>query len=345
MIGRLVDSRTRRSHHLVAVAMGLALLVSAGVAALVVAKDGPADRVPAIVARLTPSTVLVESLRDGGRTGTGSGWVLDASAGLVVTNAHVLNQGDSVQVASGGRRRSARVVAVAPCEDVALLRLADRAGLRTASLAPGASVRRGQTVIALGFPAAAKPQDDPISTTGVVSAARATYADAAPDVPPYTDAVQTDTALNPGNSGGPLVDLEGRIVGMNAAVRSTGADGRALQNENYAIGADHLRTTLGQLRAGRSAGWTGLTFAYPTARQLARRRLPSGLLVTGAVTGTAAAQIGLGETADVLVRVDGRPVGTTLSSYCAATGARTPTRLGFASDGSSRLRQVRLGPA
>ena len=343
MIGRLVDSHARRTNRMVAAVTGLALLITGGAAAFAFVKDGPEERVPAIVARLTPSTVLVESLRDSGRTGTGSGWVLDAPAGLVVTNAHVLNQGDSVRVAAAGRRRAARVVAVAPCEDIALLKLEDSAGLRTASLPSRDRVRQGQTVVALGFAAGAQPADEPISTTGVVSSSRAAYLDAAPDLPPLTDAVRTDTALNPGNSGGPLVDLDGRIVGMNAAVRSTGADGRALQNENYAIGADRLRTTLAELRAGRSAGWTGLTFAYPTTEQLARRRLPAGLLVTGAVVGTPAARAGLGRTVEALVSVDGRAAGTTLSSYCAAAGPRTPTRLTFSGDGSGKLRQVRLG--
>jgi S1-C subfamily serine protease len=343
MIGRLVDSHARRTNRIMAAATGLALLGTAGAAAFAFVKDAPPERVPAVVAGLTPSTVLIESLRDGGRTGTGSGWVLDAPAGLVVTNAHVLNQGDSVRVAAGGRRRPARVVAVAPCEDVALLRLEDSTGLRTASLASRDGVRQGQTVVALGFAAGAQPADEPISTTGVVSSSRAAYLDAAPDVPPLTDAVRTDTALNPGNSGGPLVDLDGRIVGMNSAVRSTGEDGRALQNENYAIGAQRLRTTLAGLRTGRSAGWTGLTFSYPTAEQLARRHLPAGLLVTGAVAGTPAARAGLGRTAEALVNVDGRAAGTTLSSYCAALGARAPTRLTFASDGSGKLRQVRLG--
>lgn len=345
MIGRLVDTHTRRSRRLVAAGVGVALLASAGVAALVLVEDGRGDRVPGVVARLTPSTVLVESVRAGARTGTGTGWVLDASAGLVVTDAHVLNQGDSARVAAGGRRRPARVVGVAPCEDVALLRLTDTAGMRTASLAARDTLRQGQTVVALGFAAGAEPADEPISTTGVVSSSRAAYTDAAPDVPPLTDAVRTDTALNPGNSGGPLVDLEGRIVGMNAAVRSTGADGRALQNDNYAIGADRLRTTLAALRAGRSTAWTGLTFSYPTPEQLARRRLPAGLLVTGAVTGTPAARADLGRTSDALVSVDGRAVGTTLSTYCAALGGRTPKELRFAGEGSAAERQVRLGPA
>jgi putative serine protease PepD len=345
MIGRLVETHARRSNRLVVATLALAFLVSSAAAAVILTHDDPTDRVPGIVARLTPSTVLIESMRAGGRTGTGSGWVLDAKAGLVVTNAHVVNQGDSVRVAADGRRRTASVVAVAPCEDVAVVRVDDAEGLQTASLATSPSVEQGQTVVALGFASGAQPADETISTTGVVSSARATFLDVASDVPRYTDAVRTDTALNPGNSGGPLVDLEGRIVGMNAAVRSTGADGRARQNENYAIGASRLSSTLEALRAGQSPKWTGLTFAYPTADQLAGRGLPAGLLVTGAVAGSPAARTGLGQTSEALISVDGRAVGTTLSSYCAAVGAARPSRLTFSAGGSGKLRQVRLDPS
>ncbi len=346
MVGRLVDSRARRTHRVVAVAAGLAALAAAGVGVgvLVLAgggQDQPDERVPQVVAAAARSTVLVETLRAGSRTGTGSAWVLDARAGLVVTNAHVVNQGDGVRISAGGRARAASVVAVAPCEDIALLRVADIGGLRAARLGHGRQVRQGETVVALGYPAGAAASDAVTSTTGVVSAARTSYREPAPDVPSYSDAVQTDTALNPGNSGGPLVDLDGRLVGMNAAVRSASADGRALQNQNYAIAVDRVRTVVERLRAGRSASWTGLTFAYPSPQHLAERRLPAGLLVTGAVAGTRAAKAGLGSRAGALVAVDGRPVGTTLSSYCAAVGDR-PASLSFARAGSDRVSTVQL---
>jgi len=346
MIGALVDSRARRTNRLVAAVAGGLAVAASGLGALVLAAGGeaaPAERVPQVVAGAAPSTVLVESLRGGQRTGTGSGWVLDAGEGLVVTNAHVLNQGDAIRVAAGGRRRSARVVAAAPCEDVALLRVADADGLRTIALGEGGRVRQGETVVALGYPDGAGPADDLTSTTGVVSVARTTYRDTAPDVPVYEEAVQTDTALNPGNSGGPLIDLEGRLVGMNAAVRSAAEDGRALQNQNYAIAVDRLRAVVARLRDGRSPGWTGLTFAYPTPEQLATRRLPAGLLVTGAVRGTAADRAGVAAGAEALVGVDERPVGTTLASLCAAVGDGSPATLSFARPGGGEIRRVALG--
>lgn len=346
MVGRLVESGARRTNRLVAAVSAVAAVAAAGLGALVLTGDeqAPAERVPGVVARVAPSTVLVETLRGDGRTGTGSGWVLDARDGLVVTNAHVINHGESVRIAAGGRRRDARVVAAAPCDDVALLRVADTAGLQGATLAQSSGVRQGETVVALGYPDGAGPGDDLTSTTGVVSVARTAYRGRGADVPVLPDAVQTDTALNPGNSGGPLVDLDGRIVGMNAAVRAASDDGRALQNQNYAIAADRLRAVVDRLRGGRSAGWTGLTFGYPTAEELAARRLPAGLMVTGAVRGTPADRAGFGDLGEALVGVDGRPVGTTLSSLCAAVGDSSPSTLSLARPGGA-VRDVRLPPA
>jgi len=348
MVSRLVETRTRRTTRLVGAAAGLATLAAAGVAALVLGSGSDGDRserVPAVVAGAAPSTVLVETGRAGARTGTGSGWVLDASDGLVVTNAHVVNQGETVDVVAAGRRRSARVVGSAPCEDVALLRVGDTEGLRTATLGTGRTIRQGETVVALGFPQGAGPQDALTSTTGVVSVARTAYRDTGPDVPSYPEAVQTDTALNPGNSGGPLIDLEGRLIGMNAAVRTAGADGRALQNQNYAIAVDRVRAVAERMRRGGGApGWTGLTFAYPSARTLAERRLPAGLLVTGVLPGSPAARAGLGGASDPLVAIDGHPVGTTLRSLCAVAGDGPARSVTFAGAGArGRTRTVRLG--
>jgi putative serine protease PepD len=162
----------------------------------------------------------------------------------------------------------------------------------------------------------------------VVSATRTTFRDPSPDVPAYRDAVETDTALNPGFSGGPLADLDGHVIGVNAAARTTGSDGRPLQGQNYALGIDRARTVLAQLRRGRSLAWTGATFGYPTTDELVERKLPAGLYVTGAVPGTPAAGADLGGAGEVLAGVDGRRVGTTLQSYCQAmAGHRSGDRV------------------
>jgi len=177
-------------------------------------------------------------------------------------------------------------------------------------------------VVALGYPAGAAATDRVTSTRGVVSSESTLFRDPSPDVPAYREAVQTDTALNPGYSGGPLADLDGRIVGVNAAARTTGSDGRPLQGQNYAIGIDRARAVLSDLRRGSSVGWTGATFGYPTTEELLERRLPPGLYLTGAVPGTPAARAGLGGRGEVLAAIDGRPLAASLSSYCAAVAGR-----------------------
>ena len=189
-------------------------------------------------------------------------------------------------------------------------------------MASGGGLEQGETVVALGFPAGAAPGDAPTSTRGVVSATSTTFRDPAPDVPAYEDAVQTDTALNPGYSGGPLADLDGRVVGVNAAARTTGSDGRALEGQNFAIGIERARPVLDSLSRGRSEAWTGATFGYPTTEELVERKLPAGLYVTGAVPGTPAAQAGVAGRGEVLAGIDGRRVGTTLQSYCDAMAGR-----------------------
>jgi S1-C subfamily serine protease len=312
MVRRLVDAGTRRATRHGLLAAGAALLVAIALVVVLLA-TGDDDPVPKVVAKLRPSTVLVTTKRGDTLNGTGSGWVLDSAEGLIVTNGHVVNQGDSFTVAAGGTSRPATVLGVAPCEDLALLKVADTSGLVTARLATG--VRQGETVVAMGFAADATAGDDPGSTRGVVSASRTSFKDPAPDVPAYPSVLQTDTSLNPGNSGGPLVDLEARVVGVDSAARSTGSDGRALQNVNYAITIDHARHVLAALRSGRAPGWTGLTFGYPTTDDLQAADLPPGLRITGIIPGTPAARAGL-ETGDLIAGVNGAPIANTLDSYC-----------------------------
>jgi S1-C subfamily serine protease len=348
MVRRLVEASARRSSRTALLAGVGALVAAVAVVAVLVGTGvlggGEEDPVPQVVAEAAPATVLVATRRDDVLTGTGSGWVLDAAEGLVVTNAHVVNQGTAFAVTADGRTRPAELVAAAPCEDLALLRVEDSRGLETARLAPPGSVRQGETVVALGFPADAAAGDSVGSTRGVVSSAGTRFRDPAPDVPAYPDVLQTDTPLNPGNSGGPLVDLDARVVGVNSAARTTGSDGRALQNVNYAIAIDHARPVLADLRAGRARAWTGLAFGYPTDAELRRERLPAGLRVTGVHAGTAAARSGV-RPGDLVVAVDGTPIRNTLQSFCDVAGDRVSgdeVVLSLDRPGTSLTRPVRL---
>jgi len=338
------DMLTRSSRRATTVGVAAAAvlaLVAVGAVLLLSGGDDVAD----VVDRVAPATVLVEA-RDGtgGRAATGSGWVLDARAGLVVTNFHVVNEGETFRVGAAGRARPARVLAAAPCEDLAVLEVGDRAGLEALALGDQDDVRAGDTVVAVGFPGNASLRDDLTSTSGVVSVPRTTYRERALDVPSYANVIQTDAAINPGSSGGPLVDLDARLVGVNSAGRTQAPDGRVVQGQSYAIGVDRVRAIVAVLRTGRSIGWTGARFRYPPQRTLQEERLPAGIFVEPAVprTPAARARLGAGEP-ELLVAVDGRPVGNALSGYCAAVhGARSGRRLALdlVRPGSPRPRRV-----
>jgi S1-C subfamily serine protease len=169
--------------------------------------------------------------------------------------------------------------------------------------------------VALGYPVSASGGRSLTSTAGVVSSVNTALRIRAPDQPRYSNLVQTDAALAPGNSGGPLVGADGRLVGVNTIIISSGGESAT---QGYAIGVDRVREVLADLRRGRSRAWFGAGVFTPSERFLRRERLPAGVLVTGAQGGTAAASSGL---EDVLVTaVDGRRVGRSLAGYCTAMG-------------------------
>jgi len=279
-----------------------------------------------VAAKVEPSTVLIVSTQSEERAGSGTGWVYDAEAGLVVTNLHVVNTGESFQVGADAMA-DATIVGGAPCEDLAVLRVEDASDLVTLPLGSQADLRAGDTVVAVGYPLNASLADVVQVTTGTVSAVRIAFdRDIAVDVPQYPNVVQVSTPLNPGNSGGPLVDLRGRLVGVNSAVLPF------LQNTNYAIGVDRVKEILPTLLSGRSLAWTGLGFdgyahrdvlqSDPTiAGDYFTNGWPptTGIIVKHFVTDRPT-----GFDLDLpalLVAVNGLPMNGTLDGYCQAVGA------------------------
>jgi pSer/pThr/pTyr-binding forkhead associated (FHA) protein len=206
--------------------------------------------VPDLVRAAKPSTVFVLTGQGASPLGSGSGWVLDAQEGLIITNFHVVEGGDNFLVAGGISERPASLVAAAPCHDLAVLQVANTAGLRTMPLGSQSDLRQGDTVIALGYPGTvADPEVELVTTQGVVSVVRT-------EAGPYENLTQTDAAINPGNSGGPLIDTSGKLVGVNSvgarALIEESGELNVPQNENYAISVDLVKEVAPVLRTGQS---------------------------------------------------------------------------------------------
>jgi S1-C subfamily serine protease len=294
---------------LVVVVLVLVVLLVAGVF------SGGGPNISAVVNALGPATVFVKA--DSGATG--SGWVLDSGEGLIVTNAHVVNQGSSYQVGAGGKLVPAAVVGVAPCEDLAVLRINPVPGLKTMPLGSQSSVKEGDDVVALGYPQSASANAQLTATAGVVSVARTQYNEQTPDIPLYSNVIQTDTALNPGNSGGPLVSTDKKLIGVNSAVRTENGQGRAIQGQNYAIGVDRVKQVANYLRTGRSLGWVGFRLAYPEDKFLAENNLSPGVTSGSAVAGSPAAKSnGVGGKTLLIIGVNGKRTSNSLAGYCSA---------------------------
>ena len=268
-----------------------------------------------IISQAKPRTVSVESDVDGQLRGRGTGWVLDAKRGLIVTNHHVVNAGTSYTVGLDGGKRSASIVASSPCEDLSVLKVNDVAGLETMPLASQAGMKQGDHVVAVGYPGNPAPKPVLQANAGIVSVVKTEFTAQALDVPKLSNIVQTDAAINPGNSGGPLLDTKGRLVGVNSAGDSS------KENQAFAIGVDRVKEITAQLADGSSRGWTGLTLEFPSAESdFTDLNLPvvrGGILATAAVPLTPAANLGLGREQFVIVGINGNRLDGTLQSYCA----------------------------
>jgi S1-C subfamily serine protease len=260
----------RRLRERIGIATGLAaiagLLAVTGLVVFLATRGDDAPSTAELVSQAKSRTVLIDAKTPEGESG-GSGFVLDAKKGLVVTNFHVVNGGRNLLVGVDGDLRDAKLFSAAPCDDLAVLQLEDREGLETMPLGDQDEERQGDRVVAMGYPANAAMDNSLSSTEGVVSVAETTFNLPSKDGPNYSNVVQTDAAINPGNSGGPLIGEDGRLVGVNAAVFES-AGGVPIQGQGYAIGVDRVKEVLATLRTGHSLGFAGFGLLFPPGKNL-----------------------------------------------------------------------------
>ena len=215
----------------------------------VAVKNGQGIDVHAVVAAVEDAVVAI-NIEGVGQFGgpvraAGSGMVIDAS-GLILTNNHVVEGATTISVTlADGREVGADLVGSIPSNDVALVKARSVKDLPTVTFGSSSRLRVGDPVVAMGN--ALGLGGTPSVTTGIVSALGRDLD--AENNEHLTDLIQTDAAIYQGNSGGPLVDAEGQVVGVNTAVATSQANGAA-ENLGFALPIDQLKPLIKKLESG-----------------------------------------------------------------------------------------------
>jgi serine protease Do len=266
----------------------------------------------------------------------GSGFIIDPQ-GLVLTNYHVVEKASRINVKlDSGRVLDARVVGTDPQTDLAVLKI-HASNVPYLRLADSNRAEVGDWVLAFGSPFGLQKT----MTAGIISAKGRVIG-----AGPYDNFLQTDAAINRGNSGGPLVNLQGEVVGINTLILS---EGGGWEGVGFAIPSSTASGVYQQLaRSGKvSHGWLGISLDEVTpslARRFGLREDARGALITEVVPGSPAARAGV-HPGDVIVTIDGQGVqsGRDVSLVVADAKPGSPLRLGLLREGRRIALDVRLG--
>ncbi len=276
--------------------------------------------------------------------GQGSGFIIDAS-GVLLTNAHVVNEADRVTVTlKDGRSFDGKVQGVDPVTDLAVVKISGAKNLPVVALGNSDVVQVGDWAIAVGNPLGL----DNTVTLGIVSTLkRSSNAIGMSDK--RLDFIQTDAAINPGNSGGPLLNGQGEVIGINTAIR---ADATGI---GFAIPINKAKTISVQLAKGEKVShpYLGIQMATVTPQLAAENnsdpnaafRVPevNGVLVVRVLPNTAAAKAGM-RRGDVILDVDGNPVSSAEDLQNMVESSHVSQRLNLTVERRGKSRQVVIKP-
>ena len=232
-------------------------------------------------------------------TSLGTGFIVDQS-GLIVTNNHVVENAEQIAVTlNDGTTLAAKLVGRDEKTDIALLKISLRKSLPAAHFGDSDKARIGDWVIAIGNPFGLGST----VTAGIISARNRDI-----EAGPYDDFIQTDAPINKGNSGGPLFDMDGNVVGVNSAIFSPTGGSVGI---GFAIPSNLVRQVVAQLRQFGSVrrGWVGIRI-QPVTQDIAEGmglRSAGGALVADVTANGPAAKAGI-RNGDVITAFDGKKI-------------------------------------
>ncbi|WP_171123029.1 MULTISPECIES: Do family serine endopeptidase [unclassified Ruegeria] len=267
--------------------------------------------------------------------GLGSGFVLD-EAGYIITNHHVVDNASNVTVRlSDDRTFDAEVVGTDPLTDIAVLKIDAGESLQAVELGDSDVIRVGEDVVAIGNPFGLSST----VTTGIVSAKGRNISQG-----PYAEFIQTDAAINKGNSGGPLFNMEGEVVGVNSAIYSPSGGSVGL---GFAVTSNIVEHIAADLRDDGqvSRGWLGVSIQNVSPEIAAAMGIDAskGALVSEVVDGSPAQ--GILEQGDVILTFNDETVDSSsdLPLLVGTTKVGTDSTLTVLRDGKEQQLELTIG--
>jgi S1-C subfamily serine protease len=312
------DGRQRRRRRRVAIAAGIAAAaVAAGGTAWATAGSAPLSTAQ-IASQTDPGLVdVISTLGYEHGTSEGTGMVL-TSTGEVLTNNHVVAGATSIQVrdVGNGRTYAARVVGYSDSNDVAVLQISGASGLSTVKLGNSGSLQVGQHVVAIGN--AEGKDGTPSVVTGTVTQLGATITaseDGSGNSEQLSDMIQTNAGIEPGDSGGPLLNAAGQVIGMDTAAAASNSQvgtTAAETTEAFSIPINKALSLAHQIENGQGSAtvhiggtaFLGVEVASTTSGGFGQS---AGVTIEGTLQGTAAAEAGL-TAGDTIISIDGHDI-------------------------------------